>query len=75
MDSIYLAEINKNKKGNNNYPTANRLSEKKPKILVKPKVDNNGSIKTPNKKKPGKNYFVQIASFKNKIMLISLLMI
>ena len=66
VDSIYLAEINKNKNGNNNYPTANKLSEKKPKILVKPKVDNNGSRKTPNKKKTGQNYFVQIASFKNK---------
>ena len=66
VDSIYLAEINKNKKGNNDNPTANKLSEKKHKILVKPKMDNNGPRKTPNKKKADWNYFVQIASFKNK---------
>ena len=65
VESIYLAEINKDKK-RNNKPTPTKLSGKKPKILVKQKLDNDGSIKIPNKKKGGRNYFVQIASFKNK---------
>ena len=49
VESIYLAEINKDKKKNNNNPPTTKLSEKKP-----------------NKKKRDWNYFVQIASFKNK---------
>ena len=65
VESIYLAEINKDKKRNNNPPST-KLSGVKPKILVKPKLDNDGSIKIPNKKKGDQNYFVQIASFKNK---------
>jgi len=64
VESIYLAEINKDKKKNNNpYPT--KSLEKKPKILVKPKLDNDVSIKILNNKS-GWAYFVQIASFKNK---------
>ena len=64
IESIYLAEINNDKK-RNNYPAPTKSSEKKPKILVKPKLDN-GPIKPPNKKKDDWSYFVQIASFKNK---------
>ena len=66
IESKYLAEINKHKKKNNNNTPPTTLSEKKPKILVKPKLDNDGPIKPPNKKKDDWNYFVQIASFKNK---------
>ncbi len=64
VESIYLAEINKDKKRNNNHPPT-KLSEKKPKILVKPILDNNALVTSPNKKKGSGNYFVQIASFKN----------
>ena len=66
IESKYLAEINKGKKKNNNNTPPTTLSEKKPKILVKPKLDNDGPIKHPNKKKDDWNCFVQIASFKNK---------
>ena len=66
VESIYLAEIKKDKKRNNNNPPTTKLSEKKPKILIKPKLDNDSIRKNPNKKKRDWNYFVQIASFKNK---------
>ena len=65
VESIYLAELNKDKKKNNNNATT-KLSEKKPKILIKPKLDTDSIRKKPNKKKGDWNYFVQIASFKNK---------
>ena len=66
IESKYLAEINKGKKKNNNNTPPTTLSEKKPKILVKPKLDNDSIRKKTNKKKGDWNYFVQIASFKNK---------
>ena len=65
VESIYLAEINKDKKKNNNNATT-KLSEKKPKILIKPKLDDDSIRKNHSKKKGDWNYFVQIASFKNK---------
>ena len=44
VESIYLAEINKDKKKNNNNSPTTKLSEKKTKILIKKKLDNDTII-------------------------------
>ena len=67
VESIYLANINKNRLENKKPLLTNGKSLKKnPEIIIKPKLDKNISRNKPKKKKSNTSYFVQIASFKNE---------
>jgi len=55
VESIYLANINKDRMENKKPLTDSKLLKKKPEIIIKPK-----------KGRTDPNYFVQIASFKNE---------
>ena len=66
VESIYLANINKNGLKNKKATTNNKTLKKKPKIIINPELDKNIARNKPNKKKIDTSYFVQIASFKNE---------
>jgi len=66
VESIYLANINKDGLKNKKAATDNKTLKKKPKIIIKPKLDKIIARNKPKKKKSNTNYFVQIASFKNE---------
>ena len=61
VESIYLANIDQDKKGSKIARPPNQLPERKPDIVIKSKLTNKKPLK--NSKNP--NYFIQIASFKN----------
>ena len=64
VDSIYLANIDQDKKGNKKPSPVTQSLGKKPDITVKSKLENKLPIKT-SKNKNDLNYFIQIASFRN----------
>ena len=64
VESIYLANVNQNKKDSTEHYQINQSFKQKPNITVKSKTDNKLPIQT-SKNKKNQNYFIQIASFKN----------
>ncbi len=66
VESIYLARINKDGLKNKKPATNNKTLKKKPKIIIKPKLDKSIARNKPNKEKFNTSYFLQIASFKNE---------
>tara|TARA_Y100000748_G_scaffold187021_1_gene156565 strand:+ start:1577 stop:2593 length:1017 start_codon:yes stop_codon:yes gene_type:complete len=66
VESIYLANIKKDVLKNKKPATNNKTLKKKPRIIIKPKLDKSIARNKPNKKKIDTSYFVQIASFKNE---------
>jgi len=66
VESIYLANISKDIAETKKTKTNSKIFKKKPKIVIKSKLDENTSIKKSKNKKSDLYYFVQIASFKNE---------
>jgi len=64
VDSIYLANLDQNKKESTDHSLTAQSIEKNPDIITKPVAENKLSIKTKDNKN-NQNYFIQIASFKN----------
>ncbi len=64
VESMYLANVDQNKKNKIEASSTTQSFEKKPNIIMKPKVDNKLPFKTLENKN-NQNYFIQIASFKN----------
>ena len=64
VDSIYLANLDQNKKESTDHSLTAQSIEKNPDIITKPVAQNKLSIKTKDNKN-NQNYFIQIASFKN----------
>ena len=67
VESIYLADIKNDAHPNKNRKTTTKLLEKKNTPSVKQKLDSKPSTKKSNNNTNDVEYFVQIASFKNKI--------
>jgi len=66
VESIYLARINKEGLKNKQPATNNKTLKKKPKIIIKQKLNKSIAQNKSNKKKFSTSYFLQIASFKNE---------
>ena len=64
VDSIYLANLDQNKKERTDHSLTAQSIEKNPDITSKPEAENTLSIKNKDNKN-NQNYFIQIASFKN----------
>ena len=64
VESIYLANVDQNKKDKIRPSPTTQSFEEKPDITIKPKVDNKLPVKTFGNKN-NQNYFIQVASFKN----------
>tara|TARA_B110000196_G_scaffold38980_1_gene29547 strand:- start:8737 stop:9750 length:1014 start_codon:yes stop_codon:yes gene_type:complete len=67
VESIYLANIKNNVQSIENKKITTKLSERKKTTPVKPKLDRKPFTNKYNNKNNDGKYFVQIASFKNKI--------
>ena len=66
VESIYLANINKDIAENKKTKTNSKILKKKPEIVIKSKLGKNTSKDKSKNKKSDLYYFVQIASFKNE---------
>ena len=66
VESIYLADINKDIPEKKKTIANSKILKEKPKIIIKPKLDKNIHQNKPKKGNNNTNYFVQIASFKNE---------
>ena len=64
VESIYLANIDQDKKDSKRPTPTSQLLEKKSDAVLKSKANNKSPIKV-SKNKKDLNYFIQIASFKN----------
>ena len=64
VESIYLANVDQNKKDRIRPAPTTQSLEEKPDNTIKPKVDNKLPVKTFGNKN-NQNYFIQVASFKN----------
>ena len=64
VESIYLANVDQNKKDKIRPSPTTQSLEQKQDIPIKPKVDNKLPVKT-FRNKNNQNYFIQVASFKN----------
>ncbi len=66
VESIYLANLKKDKIENKSPINGNKLLKKKPEIVIKQNLDKNISREKVKKENNAINYFVQLASFKNE---------
>ena len=66
VESIYLANINKDIAETKKTKTNSKILKKKPEIVIKSKLGKNTSKDKSKNKKSDLYYFVQIASFKNE---------
>ena len=65
VESIYLANIDQDKKGNKVTPSLPQSLEKNPNIPIKSKSENKLATKKPPQNTKNINYFIQVASFRN----------
>ena len=65
VESIYLANIDQDKKRNKIAPSLPQSFEKKPDIAIESKLEKQLATKKPPKNTKNINYFIQVASFRN----------